>query len=82
MIVAAFKKIKKYIYAQTNQPSPLLSAAVISFTPSQAPLVPPLQLEPVQSVDRCCRFQIGAPTVSSWVGEHSVAVSTAQPALR
>lgn len=69
-------------YTQNKQPSPLLYAAVISFTRSQAPLAPPLQLEPVRSVDLCFQFRIGAPTVSYWVGDRLVEVSIPQPALR
>lgn len=69
-------------YAQSKHRSPVLYAAVISFTPSLGPRAPPLQLEPVQSADLCFQFQIGAPTVSYWAGGLSVEVFIPQPALR
>lgn len=52
------------IPVHTNHPVfALLSAAVISFTPSLAPPPPPPEPKPVQWDDLCCRFQIEAPTV-------------------
>ena len=77
-----FKLLKPHYHIwmciKKNQtPSPVLSAAVISFTGSPALLVPPQQLDLVLLVAPRFLFQIGAPTL-----RYSVAASIPQPALR